>query len=202
MAKQGRSAAVIDRVLEEVSLFLRDNDETLLRIPEICAATNVNYGSIYHHFGSREGVIDAAYEMLFRQLAEEDLARLEAITEGVSTREEYLANIATTMGEFTLGEQRQANRRLRVRILAISITRPALRHAIATIQQDFIDRFSTVMSVAQDRGWMSTAIPARSMATGLQAVVFGRILDDIVPRRIDDDEWSNAVNVLFAALSS
>ena len=33
----------------------------MIRIPEIRETAGVNYGSVYHHFGSREGLIDAAY---------------------------------------------------------------------------------------------------------------------------------------------
>ena len=47
-------------LLEAVAEPLCDGDESRLRIPDICAASGVNYGSIYHHFGSREGVIGAA----------------------------------------------------------------------------------------------------------------------------------------------
>ena len=41
-------------VLDEVALRLSTTDESLIRIPDICEATGVNYGSVYHHFGSRE----------------------------------------------------------------------------------------------------------------------------------------------------
>lgn len=58
-------------VLDAVGERLMNADESLIRIPEICEATGVNYGSVYHHFGSREGVIDAAYHQMFTKLAEE-----------------------------------------------------------------------------------------------------------------------------------
>ena len=51
-----------------------EGDEGTIRIPEICEATGVNYGSVYHHFGSRDGVIDAAYSYLFSTIVEEEIA--------------------------------------------------------------------------------------------------------------------------------
>ena len=64
MTKQSRSVPVMQAVLDAVAERLMAGDELLIRIPEICEATGVNYGSVYHHFGSREGVIDAAYNMI------------------------------------------------------------------------------------------------------------------------------------------
>src|SRR5450755_2157590 len=78
VTKQSRSAPVMRTVLEAVIERLNDGDESLIRIPEICEATGVNYGSVYHHFGSRDGVIDAAYHQMFTKLAEEDIATLHA----------------------------------------------------------------------------------------------------------------------------
>jgi AcrR family transcriptional regulator len=65
-------------VLDAVAERLMAGDELLIRIPEICEATGVNYGSVYHHFGSREGVIDAAYDVIFTRLVEEDIRTFAA----------------------------------------------------------------------------------------------------------------------------
>jgi len=65
-------------------------DESLIRIPDVCKATGVNYGSVYHHFGSREGVIDAAYNVLFSKLAEEDIHLLREVSDSATTLDEYM----------------------------------------------------------------------------------------------------------------
>ena len=77
-------------VLDAVAERLLTGDELAIRIPEICDATGVNYGSVYHHFGSREGVIDAAYDMIFSRLVEEDLELFEKVNDSVETLEEYV----------------------------------------------------------------------------------------------------------------
>src|SRR5271170_6160475 len=91
MTKQSRSAPVMQAVLDAVADRLLVGDELAIRIPEICEATGVNYGSVYHHFGSREGVIDAAYNMIFARFVEEDLAIFgSSVDESVESLEEYV----------------------------------------------------------------------------------------------------------------
>src|SRR5271170_7544925 len=90
MAKQNRSAPVMQAVLDAVGDRLMKADELLIRIPEICEATGVNYGSVYHHFGSREGVIDAAYNMIFSRLVEEDIRTFRQVNESAETLDEYV----------------------------------------------------------------------------------------------------------------
>jgi len=63
-------------VLEAVEARLMTTDESLIRIPDICDETGINYGSVYHHFGSREGVIDAAYIKMFNEFMDEDPGHL------------------------------------------------------------------------------------------------------------------------------
>jgi len=55
---------VINAVIVEVGKRLMEDDEAEIRIPEICQANGVNFGSVYHHLGSRDAVGDAAYAYL------------------------------------------------------------------------------------------------------------------------------------------
>ncbi|MDE3008799.1 MAG: TetR/AcrR family transcriptional regulator, partial [Acidobacteriota bacterium] len=90
MTKQARSQAVMSLVLDAVAERLMTMDESLIRIPEICEVTGVNYGSVYHHFGSREGVIDAAYHLMFTRLVAEDFENVSNVMENATTFEEYV----------------------------------------------------------------------------------------------------------------
>ena len=98
-------------VLDAVAERLMAGDELLIRIPEICEATGVNYGSVYHHFGSREGVIDAAYNMIFSRLVEEDIRTFHQVNETVQSLEEYIAGHGADRDEALLGSRSQGSPR-------------------------------------------------------------------------------------------
>src|ERR1035437_683643 len=134
MTKQSRSAPVMQAVLNAVGDRLMKGDESLIRIPEICEATGVNYGSVYHHFGSREGVIDAAYNMIFSRMVEEDLELIREATGTVETLEDYVSVILPIVAMLNSGPERTDRRALRIRIVAAAMTRPEL-HALIGVTQ-------------------------------------------------------------------
>jgi AcrR family transcriptional regulator len=198
--KQSRSAPVMRSVLEAVAERLRDEDESRLRIPEICAATGVNYGSIYHHFGSREGVIDAAYAMIFSEIVERDLAAMRRSVETTTTFGGFLTAAQQMLDDVANGDGRRSNREMRLRIVAASVTRPELRSTISASQARFTAELAAIVEVCQKRGWMRSDVGARPVAVILQAVVFGRNLDDLSADPIPEAEWTACIYQLFALL--
>ncbi|MEN9660886.1 MAG: hypothetical protein RLZZ443_815, partial [Actinomycetota bacterium] len=56
---------------------MRTAGETAVRVQEISSETGVSIGSIYHHFGDREGLIRAAYVRQFTESVSADIERLK-----------------------------------------------------------------------------------------------------------------------------
>jgi AcrR family transcriptional regulator len=188
--------AVLDEVCEELMVA----DESSIRIPDVCKATGVNYGSVYHHFGSREGVIDAAYNMLFSKLAEEDIQLLREVSNSATTLDEYRDALAPLIERVSSGPERLRRRSIRVRIVAASITRPELRVLIGLTQNRLTDELAHLVELGQDRGWLRRDVSARSIAVALQVLIFGRILDDVSLNPIDTSEWESAMAAFFSSL--
>jgi AcrR family transcriptional regulator len=187
-------------VLDEVGRRLLDADESTIRIPEICEATGVNYGSVYHHFGSREGVIDTAYNMLFLQFAEDDLDALRQVSETANSLDEYIAGLWTLVGRFSSGPDRQRRRAMRIRIAAASLTRPELRRVIGETQTRLTTELMRIVRYGQDRGWLRRDVTTRSIAVMLQALLVGRVIDDISTEPINSAEWELSMAILFISL--
>ena len=55
------------RILHVAAKMLDQQGEPQLRISEVCKKAKVTAPSIYHFFGGREGLIDAAHAFLFVQ---------------------------------------------------------------------------------------------------------------------------------------
>ncbi len=185
-------------VLDAVAERLETSDEASIRIPEICESTGINYGSVYHHFGSRDGVIEAAYEMIFTRLAEQDLEMLHEANIAVSTFEAYVGAMAPLVDIVSNGDARRARRALRLRIVAASQTRPPLRELIAQAQMRLTDELTQIVRYGQDRGWLRNDLNAHLIAVLMQALVFGRNLDDASAKPVGDDQWGGAMAVVFS----
>lgn len=200
MTKQQRSVPVMQAVLDAVSIRLLNSDELTIRIPEICDETGVNYGSVYHHFGSREGVIDAAYASIFARLADEDVAMFDSLDHDIDSFEEYVAVMSPLVESVASAPGRKERRALRVRIVAAAATRPPLRRQIAAIQSRLNDELGRQVEVAQQRGWLRDDIPVRSLVVLIQMLIFGRSIDDVSETPVDEGDWAAAMKVLFESL--
>lgn len=187
-------------VLDAVGERLMRADESLIRIPEICEATGVNYGSVYHHFGSREGVIDAAYHQMFATLAEEDIAALNNVSNSAKTHDDYIRSVQALIDTLAAGEHRKARRALRARIVAASMMRAELRELIGTTQARLTDQLEQIIQYGQERQWLGRELSARSIAVLVQAVQVGRTLDDVSITPIDNADWERSIKVLLMVL--
>lgn len=197
MAKQSRSVPVMRTVLEAVAERLMEGDEILIRIPEICESTGVNYGSVYHHFGSREGVIDAAYSLIFSRLVEDDIVALAQVNESADTFDEYVDAIRPVLERISFGPERLARRAMRSRIVAAALTRPDLRALIARDQSRLTNELLRIANYGQQRGWMRRDVSGNSIAILMQAVALGRTMDDLALIPMSDIEWEQTLVAFF-----
>jgi AcrR family transcriptional regulator len=184
-------------VLDAVAERLLESDESLIRIPDICEATGVNYGSVYHHFGSREGVIDAAYAMIFSQYVDNDMQLWREILEKSVTFEDYLALIYPISVSLNSGPDRRERRAMRTRICAAATARPHLRATIGATQARITAEMTRIIEYSQERGWIRDDVTARSLALLIQVLTFGRVLDDISNDPIDEKEWEASLALLL-----
>ncbi len=191
---------VMQAVLDAVAERLVAGDEMAIRIPEICDVTGVNYGSVYHHFGSREGVIDAAYDMMFSRLVEEDLAVFRQVNETVETLDEYVRVMQPIVATLSSGPERKARRAMRIRIVAAAATRPRLKQLIGATQARLTDDLRELTAFAQKREWLRDDILPEALAVLFQVLIFGRALDDVSNSPIDESTWQASIGTLFLEL--
>jgi len=191
--KQGRSAPVMAKAVEAVAERLLTEDETLIRIPEICEDTGVNYGSVYHHFGSREGLIEAAYLYLFEQTARLDVDKMVTVSKSARSKDEFFRGLRQVLRASVADPGREKRRQMRVRILAAALTRPELREVIAGIQDGVTHDLTEMVTIGQQRGWFRDNFDARAIAVMFQVVVIGRVLDDVSSTPLTEDQWGPVV---------
>ena len=75
--KQARAQNTIDAVLAAAHEAIKEGGEAAVRVQDISEKTKVSIGSIYHHFGDRDGLIRATYVETFRSAIQEDIDRVK-----------------------------------------------------------------------------------------------------------------------------
>ncbi len=169
-----------------------EGDEGAIRIPEICEATGVNYGSVYHHFGSRDGVIDAAYGYLLSTIVEEEIALINSAQLVPATGQRELI-LNTLKFNFTRSDVRAQNRRIRLRVIAASVTRPLLRERVQELHRQLFDAFVAMVERMKANGTVRAEVSAPAVVLLVQATLFGRLLEDLIEGVVPSDEWESLV---------
>ena len=90
--QQARSQQTYAQLLTAAMDVLRTSSSEDLRIPDICKGCNTNSASAYYHFGSKEGLVTAAYIELYKQNRLPDVEGFELMAE-VATSPKQIIDI-------------------------------------------------------------------------------------------------------------
>ena len=88
--RQTRAEATVAALLDAAVARLESGGDAAVRIDDILAETGVSRGSLYHHFGGRQGLVDAADLELYARRARADVAALTGLIDRASTPDELL----------------------------------------------------------------------------------------------------------------
>jgi AcrR family transcriptional regulator len=198
--KQARAEPTVQALVDATIDMLEERGEAGLRIDELLEVTGVSRGSLYHHFGGREGLIDAAMVVQFGRLVSTDLDRLGSALLAAATPQEMLENLGAVTVEIQQPD-RAIGRLRRAAIIGTSATRPRLAAALADEQQRLTDRFEELVTELQRRGWVRDDLDPRAIAVFVQAFTIGQMLTEIDNKPVPTDRWLEVVStVIFDAL--
>jgi AcrR family transcriptional regulator len=194
---RGRSTR--DRVLDVVLAMLEEGGEVAVRIDEVRDRSGVSIGSLYHHFGDRDGLIVAAQVRRFARFAEAEIAALSDIVE----RSEDVDQFRRAIRQLTLhsaSQLRTAERWARVAVLASSVGRPELAEEVRAIQTRLTDEFQAHVAQGQARGFFRSDLDPRAVALFVEAYSLGLVLNELDERPVSEQSWEKVVWSVIDAL--
>ena len=187
-----RSRSTPERILGVVVEMLAAGGEAAVRIDDVRDRSGVSIGSIYHHFGDRDGLIVAGQVRRFARFAEAEIAALSDIVQRAGDREEFRRAIRR-LTLHTSSELRVAERWARVAVLGSTVGRPWLEEEIRRIQTRLTDEFQAHVAQGQARGFFRSDLDARAVALFVEAYSLGRALNDLDERAVSDGAWEQVV---------
>jgi AcrR family transcriptional regulator len=190
--RSDRSQDTRDRVLEVALDQVERGGEAAVRIDEIRDRSGVSIGSIYHHFGDRDGVIAAAQLRRFADFAEAEISALSEIVVNSRDVEEFRRSLRQ------LTRHSQSDLRVQVRwgrigVLASTVGRPQLSAEIRAVQTRLTDGFQAHVAQGQARGFFRSDLDARAVAAFIEAYSLGAVLNDLDLRGVDERTWEQVV---------
>ena len=189
----------MDRVVEFARAELAEHGPVGFNLDRVIAVSGVSRGSIYHHFGSRAGLVTAveALDLLKAYRAGNDATRrvIEEATTGSS-----LIDWLSVALEFGGGDDGRRSRARRIASLAAAEQIPALREVLSEYQTEGVAFYAETLEIARRRGLIDPVVPITGIANLIQSVLLGRALVDLLDDEAQDAAWAQAAVAAISAV--
>ena len=196
----GTVPRVVDRhptaqaMVELAIQALDEGGEAAVKVDAIVRQCQVSVTSLYHHFGSREGLIEAALIERYSRIV---LTNVDDFVSGVrssSTLDDMKALIERCV-PFLQGKSNREVRLARAAAVGAAISRPALRESMGRVQETQATVLADALEDGQQRGIVRSGVDALSLAYWLSGIVFGKILLEITSPSDDLDRSYSDLSV-------
>jgi len=196
---QARAEATVTGVLEATIKAIETHGEASVRLDDILTTTGISKGSLYHHFGSREGLIAAARVVQFSRFISEDAKSIREELTKATTLEEFASKTAAFVKTGNSAERERA-RLNRMSVIASSYGRPELRESLALQQHAYTESIAEAVRHGQKMGWLRADIDARALAVFVQSYNLARVLLDLDTEPVAAEDWERVVGVAIGSM--
>lgn len=174
--------------------------EASLRVKRIADDADTAVTSIYHFFGSREGLVEAAQIARFEAGYDEGRAQLFEAARTVQTREEF-ARLVETLLRDVFSPRHHHNRIRRINVVGSAFARPQLLAAINKVQRRWLQELIDALGIAQQRGIISADADIASAATWHLLTMNGFAAIEGDSTGADVDKWVDFyIDTMFRTL--
>ena len=194
ISRKGR--ATIEKLIEVTISELDRVGLAEIDIDSLLRKSKISKGSLYHHFGSKNGLLAAAEAQQFMKYLKREGETFRKLIEGCTTKQKFVDLVAAVM-KITRLESNLDFRKKRVRAIAMSFNDEILAQVLKNAQIEVTEYLAGSFQIAKDRGWVKPDTDLMALSYWIQGVFIGHIMLDITERTEHEDAWSQ---VAFQAL--
>ena len=177
-----------DRLLKATAVAIDKGGEGAVRIRDLTKSCNITAPSIYHFFGSREGLIDAAQAFRFSR-GQLQLGNAFASAIHQCKNKTQFVELAHRFLATMFSYERRAIRNVRLNVLGNAVNRPHLSKELAEVQEESNKVVGESLGYAQTKGWVRDDFNTEMFAAWLNGVVNSRRLIEMNGNHPLGDEW-------------
>lgn len=179
-------------MLEAAIERLEREGEAGIRVREIAAAAGVSYASLYHFFGDRDGLIEAAQAESYRRSLSSGMEIFRQAAGTAGSRDEFAAIVEQVL-RVLFGPEGARRRARRQEVEGSAAFRPRLKQLLADAVAESAAAVAEVFHRAQQRGWVQPDVDPSALGVWLVGVVASRTLVESDPVRYDAAAWDDLV---------
>ncbi len=188
------------QILDAAITLIETEGESGVRVHQLARKAGRTMGAVYHHFESREGVIEAARALQFRGRVERDIAAIDEMLDRCREPKDFIEGLLEVL-RASLSPERRDFRWTRVDVVGCARARPRLAEILGTEQHRHTGLLADVLGRARERGLLRADVDVESLALLSQQLSFAFVLAEIDPgSRIDADRYARFIGRLIRGL--
>jgi len=199
MADPASNYSASDVLIEATSRRLWDEDESELRILDICKETNLSTSVIYGHFGSRQGLINASMLHIFALVTDEIIENLETSAARSLSTGSMLNALFNLLNDADYQERLNRQRQMFFRVSATALSRPSIRPGFLELYERYIKRADAVYQELLDGGHLSSELTASQWSLFFEGQMLSRAFHGLSANWYNQDDWLRSAYQMYAA---
>jgi AcrR family transcriptional regulator len=185
-----QSDSIRQRILELAVFAIDEGGEAAVRVNDLAAEAGVTVPTLYRHFGSRDGLVEAAQTYRFRKTQFIDgsvfaasLAKCKSQDElRKALRKELLTHFDTDRWEL---------RQVRLNALGAGYARPELAASLALAQKQGAMGIAEMLLPFQKKGWIRKDIDLPATVYWFMGQILGRVLIEMGDNPVSQKKWND-----------
>jgi AcrR family transcriptional regulator len=180
------------RLIETTAELLEKQFPQEIQVDEILEKSGISKGSLYHHFDDLGELLEAAQVFKYAAWVDRSIGLIVPVLSSVKTREEIIEGLAV-LTKYTQSSEYRATRFYRARTLANSEVSDRFRKALGIEQDRLTAALEDLVAEAKNKGLFKAHLDNRVIAVFIQSYTLGKIVDDIVPSPILQENWDGFI---------
>ena len=189
-SRRGRATAA--KLLEFASKELDRVGPAKFDVGSVLRKSKISKGSLYHHFGSKNGLLVAVETHQFIKFLTSQNTLFRDLVETCQSASDFLTLLIGVIKTSGLPENRNL-RKKRIRAIVVAQHDKELAEFIKTEQIKDSNYLAETFQIAKDRGWLKPDVDVLATSYWIQGIFIGHIMLDITGINDLDDAWNDSV---------
>ena len=190
-----------EKLIATMVALMDEHALSTIQVDDVLRESSISKGSLYHHFENFEDLTEAALTTRFATSVDLSIQLVGSAIADAKDADEFVEKMIQ-ITTFTQGPERAKFRLERARVIGLSVNSPNLRRALELEQDRLTDAMADVVREGQEKGWVSKAFDAKTIAVFMQAYTLGRVIDDVASaeQHVSADHWNSVVHSAVTSL--
>jgi AcrR family transcriptional regulator len=185
-----QSDSIRQRILELAISAIDEGGEAAVRVNDLATEAGVTVPTLYRHFGSRDGLVEAAQTYRFRKTQFVDGSVLAASLAKCKNQDELRKALRKELLTH-FDTDRWELRQVRLNALGAGYARPELAASLALAQKQGAMGIAEMLLPFQKKGWIRKDIDLPATVYWFMGQILGRVLIEMGDNPVSQKKWND-----------